>query len=84
MAIGAFTVHAWIHKKLKIPKMRYFLTYYEFTCTIFLKTFFGEFSYVFLALFIAVNEVNSKHSQTSRSVVKFQEKSSFSRIFKSP
>ena len=44
------------------------------TCTIFLNLCFGYFIHFSFPLFNPVNEVNSKHSQTSRSVVHFQGK----------
>ena len=44
-----------------------------------LYTFLGQLFYLFSALLIAVNEVNSKHSQISRSMINFQEKFSFAR-----
>ena len=39
---------------------------------------------LFLVLFIAMKEVNSKHSQISRSVINFQGKLPISRSFKCP
>ena len=46
---------------------------------IFFKHLFGYFFKLYVVLFIAVNEVNSKHSQISRSLINFQGKIS---IFK--
>ena len=44
-----------------------------------LETYFNYF-----CMLIAMNEVDSKHSQNSRSVINFKENSSFSASFKCP
>ena len=52
------------------------MAYHEVSCTLSL-TFLLDISFnLFLVLFIAVNEVSSKHSQTSRSFINFQGKNS--------
>ena len=50
-------------------KTRNFLAYQELSCTIFFKLSFGYFFQLFFALFVAVNEVNSKRTQISRIVI---------------
>ena len=79
-----FTTHVQIHRKPKTPKTRHFLSCHEFSCTILFKLSFGYFSKLLLALFIAVNEVNSKYSQISRSVINFQGKILIFKEFQMP
>ena len=54
-------------------KMRRFLVNQEFSCKNFFKLSLGYFCKLFSVLFIAVNEVKSKHPQISRSLINFQE-----------
>ena len=70
------------NRKPKIPKMRYFLVYQEFSCMIFFKLSFGYFLKSFFVLFAAVDKINSKQPQISRSLINFQGKFLFSRCFK--
>ena len=51
---------------------------------LFFKLSLQCFLYLFFTMFIAVNEVSSKHEHVSRSLISFKEKFSFSRIFKCP
>ena len=68
MAIGIFTAHAGIHRKPKIQKAKHVLAYYKCACTIFFELFLDISLNYFFALSVTVNEVNSKHSQTSRTM----------------
>ena len=80
----AFTAHVWAHRKPKILKRRHFLAYHDFSCASFFKLFFWIFLWNFFVLSISVNEdeVNSKQSQISRSLIKFKKKFLFSRSLK--
>jgi len=61
-------------KEAKNTKHETFLAYLEFPCTIAAIFLLDIFKKLSSELFIAVNEVNSKHKEISRNLVKFHGK----------